>query len=104
MKIQSTFTDRGWDFVSESANGTDNYWRMCVDGIDYPRLAWESIIADLACFDGVNFSDFAYFASRWLEIDCDATNDCGGADLDFSNDVTLYDLQIFVENWLAGVE
>jgi len=104
MQTQSTFTSGGWDFVSESVNGTDNYWRMCVDGVDYPRLAWESIVADLACFDGVDFSDFAYFASRWLETDCVATNDCGGTDLDLSNDVTLHDLQIFVENWLAGVE
>jgi len=98
MKQQATFTD--WDFVSESANGTDNHWRMCVDGVDYPKLAWQSITADLACGDGVDFIDFAFFASRWLEIDCDTTNNCGGADLDFSTDIDLPDLQIFTENWL----
>jgi hypothetical protein len=42
MKTLSTFTSAGWDFVGETANGTNDYWRMCVDGVDYPRLAWEN--------------------------------------------------------------
>ncbi len=35
MTTQSTFTDAGWDFVGETANGTDDVWFM--DG--YPRFA-----------------------------------------------------------------
>lgn len=102
MKTQETFTAVGWDFVSESVNGTDNYWRMCVDGIDYPELALQSITADLACPAGVDFGDFGFFASRWLEIDCDSKNDCGRADMDLSTDIGLPDLQIICDNWLVG--
>ena len=42
MKTQSTFTDAGWDFVDETANGTDDYW--FIDGSNngsYPWLIWE---------------------------------------------------------------
>ncbi len=34
MKKQSTYTDSGWDFVSESINGGDDIWIMG----DYPKL------------------------------------------------------------------
>lgn len=101
MQDPESFISAGWDFVSESANGTDNNWRLCVDGIKYPELAWQSITADLACPAGVDFGDFAFFASRWLEIDCDTSNDCGGSDMDLSTDVGSGDLQLFLGNWLA---
>lgn len=39
MKQQASFT--GWDFVGESVNRQNEIWRMCVDGVDYPRLSWE---------------------------------------------------------------
>ncbi|MEE9370655.1 MAG: fibronectin type III domain-containing protein, partial [Sedimentisphaerales bacterium] len=29
-----------WDFVDETANGTDDIWLIC-DGRDYPRLCWQ---------------------------------------------------------------
>ncbi len=34
MQTQSTFTDYGWDFVGETANGTEDIWFM----FDYPQL------------------------------------------------------------------
>ncbi|MHC4693745.1 MAG: GLUG motif-containing protein [Planctomycetota bacterium] len=40
MQAESTFTAVGWDFVGETANGTEDIWRIC-EGEDYPRLAWE---------------------------------------------------------------
>ena len=42
MKTQSTFTAAGWDFVGESTNGTNDYWKMDAainDG--YPSLSWQ---------------------------------------------------------------
>jgi hypothetical protein len=33
---------------------------------------------------------------------CGVTNDCGGADLDFSDKVDGADMRIFVDNWLKG--
>jgi len=40
MQTQTTFTDAGWDFDGETANGTEDIWTIA-EGIDYPRLAWE---------------------------------------------------------------
>jgi hypothetical protein len=31
----------GWDFVGETANGTDDIWWI-LEGKDYPRLLWET--------------------------------------------------------------
>ncbi len=42
MQTESTFTDAGWDFVSETANGTEDIWWI-LEGQDYPRLWWETI-------------------------------------------------------------
>ena len=39
MKAKAPFSMAGWDFEGETANGTADVWRMCVDGVDYPRLA-----------------------------------------------------------------
>jgi hypothetical protein len=41
MKTQSTFTNAGWDFVGETANGTADIWKMVLPGIYYPKLVWE---------------------------------------------------------------
>ncbi len=44
MNTLSTYTDAGWDFVSETANGTNDYWDMDIYGdayYRYPSLAWE---------------------------------------------------------------
>jgi hypothetical protein len=40
MQTLSTFIDAGWDFVDETANGTEDIWRIR-EGRDYPRLSWE---------------------------------------------------------------
>jgi len=40
MQTVSTFLDAGWDFVGETANGTEDIWWI-EEGRDYPRLWWE---------------------------------------------------------------
>ena len=40
MQMESTFTNAGWDFVGETANGTEDIWWI-LEGQDYPRLWWE---------------------------------------------------------------
>ena len=53
----------------------------------------------VSCF--VNFEDFAQFAMYWLDAPCNAGNNwCGGADLDYSGDVTITDLNEVVYFWL----
>ena len=41
LQMASTFLDAGWDFVNETANGTDDIWWI-LEGQDYPRLWWEN--------------------------------------------------------------
>lgn len=41
MQTAGTFLDAGWDFVNETANGTDDIWWI-LEGQDYPRLWWEA--------------------------------------------------------------
>jgi len=46
-----------------------------------------------------------FFAEYWGDDNCDLSNDyCQGTDLDFSGTVDEADLEILVENWLAGGE
>jgi hypothetical protein len=40
MQTASTFLDAGWDFVNETANGSDDIWKIS-EGLGYPRLWWE---------------------------------------------------------------
>jgi len=40
MQRAKTFLEAGWDFVDETANGTDDIWKIA-EGLDYPRLWWE---------------------------------------------------------------
>jgi hypothetical protein len=40
MQTAITFLNAGWDFVGETANGTEDIWWID-EGKDYPRLWWE---------------------------------------------------------------
>ena len=40
MQNTSTFLEAGWDFVDETANGTEDIWWID-EGQDYPKLWWE---------------------------------------------------------------
>jgi hypothetical protein len=42
MQTASTFLKAGWDFIDETANGTDDIWWI-LEGQDYPRLWWEEV-------------------------------------------------------------
>jgi hypothetical protein len=41
MQTVTTFLEAGWDFVDETANGTEDIWWIN-EGQDYPRLWWET--------------------------------------------------------------
>jgi hypothetical protein len=45
MQTAKTFLKAGWDFVGETANGTEDIWWI-LEGQDYPRLWWEARIDD----------------------------------------------------------
>jgi hypothetical protein len=40
MQTASTFIEAGWDFVGETANGTEDIWWID-EGQDYPKLWWQ---------------------------------------------------------------
>ncbi len=40
MQTAVTFLEAGWDFVGETANGTEDIWWI-LEGRDYPRLWWQ---------------------------------------------------------------
>jgi hypothetical protein len=97
----ATFTNYTWDFLNESANGTNDIWRMCLDGIDYPHLSWEySINGDFTCPDGVNIDDVLSLSQNWLnseELDPGFSYAC---DPTFDGVTNLADFVILAENWL----
>ncbi|MHC4623898.1 MAG: multiheme c-type cytochrome [Planctomycetota bacterium] len=57
--------------------------------------------ADFDASGGVDFIDFAIFASYWQD-DCIAPGSCGPANLDGLGPVDWPDLSIFVDKWLWG--
>ena len=99
MIIKSTYTDAGWDFLDETINGPNDIWRMCVDGVDYPKLTSIYIRnGDILCSDGVDVNDLNILAAEWLmEGECHA-------DTNFDNIVNIYDLGIIAMNWLSVYE
>ncbi len=100
MMTLSTFTDANglWDFLGETTNGTDDYWRMCVDGVDYPRLTWEYVQdGDFACPDGVGFDDLQRFGDDWLLT---YSTPFYGADANGDKTVNFLDFAILADNWL----
>ncbi|MEJ5260115.1 MAG: GLUG motif-containing protein [Anaerohalosphaeraceae bacterium] len=104
MKTLSTFLNSGWDFTNETANGTNDIWRMCVDGLDYPRLNWQSAAGDFACPNGVRLEDLLFYCGKWRMNTCTSDNlFCGGADLDASGVVDFADWAVFAEHWLEGI-
>jgi len=102
MQDINTFLNAHWDFLGETANGTNDTWRMCVNGLYYPKFYWQFPLGDFACPDGVNFVDFAWLAQWWLRIDCNLNNDCDGTDIYKDGTVDFLDLAVFTENWLEG--
>lgn len=98
MRMRSTFTNVGWDFVGEAGNGVKDVWRMCLDGVGYPRLSWEySGGGDFDCPDGVGMEDLVYLCGRWL-MEGDLA---GAADSNGDGVVGMADLGVLVEEWVG---
>ena len=96
MKKMNTFLSDGWDFWA--------IWTICED-INYPALLSLIPAADIDCPDGVNFIDFALFASQWGRDNCSPSNgNCLGADINQSGIVDFWDLEIFTQHWLEGLD
>jgi hypothetical protein len=92
MKQRVSFV--GWDF--------DANWAIC-ENMNYPRLQWSIPAADFVCPDGVDFVDYSFFAERWLNTNCAASNNCDGTDFDTSGTVDIADLKVFCGYWMEGM-
>jgi len=97
LQAQTTFTDAGWDFVGEDENGSEDIWRLCNQGSEYPKLAWQYLDGDFLCPDYVDFLDFAHLGRWWLKPDPCA------ADLTGDGLVNAQDLIVESHNWLLGM-
>jgi hypothetical protein len=97
MQTKSTFTDAGWDFVGETDNGTADIWRLCSDGVEYPKLAWQFLLGDFICPDGVDLLDLGVLTDNWLLPVL-------AGDLEKDGFVDLYDFAIFANAWQSDSE
>ena len=57
MQMKSTYESAGWDF--------NNVWHIC-ETINYPKLIWQILPADIVCPDGVDIWDLAVLCQQWL--------------------------------------
>jgi len=101
MKKKNTYTNVGWDFVSEQMNGTEDFWTINETN-DFPKHVWT--IVNFVGWYEIDMLDFAFFANRWMYDNCGASDDCDGADIDFSDTVDADDLKIFCDHWLEVVQ
>jgi hypothetical protein len=88
MKTLSIFTSAGWDF--------NDVWRMCVDGVSYPRFSWEySSYGDFGCPDGTDLGDLIIFIDQWLleELNYDIYQS------DNKHIVNFFDWNVFAAGW-----
>jgi hypothetical protein len=100
MMMLSTFTSAGWDFSATDGDPAD--WMMLRPGEDYPRLAWQPVIAgDIAGLYGINFVDYAEIAAHWGQTGC--PTGCENADINNDGTVDINDLKFLADNWLAGI-
>jgi hypothetical protein len=88
----NTYLNAGWDFIWENINGTNDYWRMCVDEPNYPRLTWEYSPGDFVCPDGVGLEDLLVFCDQWL-LEKLSYN------LNLDNIVNFFDYALFADSW-----
>ncbi len=109
LQAASTFLNAGWDFVGETANGTEDIWEIC-DATNYPKLVWqESLPGDISCPDGVDILDLSTLAEIWLMRQLDFDKDPYGGDgvVNMSDFVILAsddspEITPFLSEWLQN--
>jgi len=101
MQMESTFTSAGWDFVGETANGTEDIWRLCNEGAEYPQVSWQYLLGDFGCPDGVEINDLAILCEQWLQVGAYSADIAPGPAGD--GIVNLPDFAALADNWLTGL-
>jgi len=102
MQTKSTYTDVGWDFVGETANGTEDIWDIC-EGTNYPKLAWQiPALGDFGCPDGVDMDDLAILCEQWLGAPGTPSADIVPLP-DGDGIVNFWDFAALADSWLLGL-
>ena len=91
----------GWDFLGENVNGENEIWRMCADGVYYPRLSWEfARSGDFACGDGTDILDLFSLAQNWLSAaDLTPTIFNYACDANGDGEINLEDFGFLANKW-----
>lgn len=101
-QLKQTATYEGWDFVGETLYGTQDIWRMCMDGLAYPRLSWQyARRGDFACPDGINIGDLTALSYSWLSSKYEGHAYQVSIDADGSGKIDLADLNLMAAYWLS---
>jgi hypothetical protein len=96
MQDVNIFLNAGWDFVGETANGYLDTWRMCINGLYYPKLSWQFPLGDFVCPDGVDWKDLLVLCNQWLLEEL-------SADIDKDGIVNFFDYTDFANNWQGNM-
>jgi hypothetical protein len=93
MRMKSMFAGANWDFATT--------WRIC-DGMNYPRLQWESRpVGDFGCPEGVELADLRVMANAWLKTGASVADI---APTTPDGKVNLSDFAALAAHWLVGVD
>lgn len=64
------------------------------------KVEWKLCYSDFDVNGDVDFTDYAVFASHWMDADCNYPDWCEGIDLDYNGIVDFNDLTVFTSEWL----
>ncbi|MFI4913233.1 MAG: formylglycine-generating enzyme family protein [Sedimentisphaeraceae bacterium JB056] len=100
LKDAQALIDAGWDFVSETANGTDDIWYR--QTYEYPIFNWDAsyAVGDVNRDKFVNEVDIFIFAEAWLSQSYDYM--CDIYPLGGDGYVTYIDFAVMASNWKGG--
>lgn len=70
----------------------------------WPVAAWEVLRGDFSGNGLVDMEDFSMVAMAWLTNGCSEPYWCKGTDLNWSRQVDILDLTVFMERWLQKSE
>ncbi len=90
MSGKRTFLDGGWDFVNETGNGENDYWKSPTKS--YPMFSWQEY--------SVGIADLRQLAGMWLT---DSTDQSIVYPVDFWQDgnIDMMDFSMLSRSWLS---
>ena len=99
----SSYEDTGLDpntIYTYTATARDKSYNENTTAPSEPRSARTSLSGDFEPDGDVDFADYAHLTLRWLDVNCDQTQGCDGADIYSDGVVNWLDLERFAANWL----